>query len=132
MYLSHLAASLPLALSALAIPLDPSIEKRADLPAGFDLCLEAENCEVFETEDGGFSFRFVSGKEPGSDWYGEHVNSTSEIGPQQEARHLVDRSDTQKRQAPCDSSNGETCSYIWERPDRTLYGTITPRTAADR
>ncbi|KAM0327618.1 hypothetical protein ACHAQA_005911 [Verticillium albo-atrum] len=123
MYLSRLVATLTLALGVLAIPLDPSVESQEEkLPEGFHLCIEAENCEVYKLDNGEWSFRYVAGMEPGTDWYNEHANITDEIGPQQESA-------LDTRQSSCDSSHGRTCTYIWVRPDRTLYGTLWPRTA---
>jgi len=128
MYWSRVVALLPLALSAVAIPLDPTIENRDEIPAGFDLCIEAENCEVYKLDADTWSFRFVQGKEPGSDWYNDNVNKT-EVGPQQKPRDLISTG-FEKRQA-CNSA-GQICSHIWASPGRTLFGTTVPRTAVDK
>ncbi|KAM0530507.1 hypothetical protein ACHAPS_000145 [Verticillium nonalfalfae] len=121
MFYLRLFVPLTLALGAIAVPLDTS-EVQEQLPNGFNLCIEAKNCEVYKLDNGEWSFRYIPGMEPGTDWYNEHANTTDEIGPQPD--DVLD-----KRQSPCDSSNGRTCSYIWVRPDRTLYGTLWPRTA---
>lgn len=123
MFFPRLLIPITFAIGVLAAPLDPSLESHEDqLPAGFNLCIEAVNCEVYKDDDGAWSMRYVQGMEPGTDWYNEHANTTVEIGPEEDPA-------LDKRQSPCNSSNNRMCSYIWVRPDRTLYGTIWPRTA---
>ncbi|KAH7039816.1 uncharacterized protein B0I36DRAFT_343654 [Microdochium trichocladiopsis] len=132
MYWSRLTILFPFALHALhvaAVAVNTSLVADSDIPAGFELCIQAENCELYKLEDGTWSFRFVEGKEPGTEWYNTYANTTGDIGPEREAQQLTDvRVD--KRQ-PCSSTNGQTCTHIWVRPHMENYGNILPRTAID-
>lgn len=126
MHFSRPAALSLVVLGAAAIPLDVSLQHKRDLPPDFDLCIQARNCEVYEDHEGEWAYRFVAGKEPGSEWYNDNVNMTGKVGPRQEEHNLIS-----KRQSPCSTADGEICTQIHVRESRTVFGTIKPRDASD-
>jgi hypothetical protein len=65
-----------LVTSTAAVPLAVSIPEKK-VPAMFQNCIEAVNCEVFDN-DGRYDIRFVEGKGIGSAWYNETFKAYNE------------------------------------------------------
>lgn len=65
-----------LVTSAAAVPLDAPIQEQK-VPAIYQNCIEAVNCEVYE-EDGHYNIRFVEGKGINSAWYNETFKDYNE------------------------------------------------------